>query len=113
MIESNAYFDETGNIGAEEKTGLDGLPQIFARPFCSGLQANLTIVLSIKYGHQVYIATYFVTVSHDLLELSVDLGSRPRQPLAVLGHLKARNGDTAAIRSLYASSISVSEVLTL
>jgi hypothetical protein len=52
------------------------------------------------YIGQNKITPHMIAIRHNFLELLVHLMGRPREPLAVLGHLEARHRDTTAIGSL-------------
>ena len=44
--------------------------------------------------------SYIIAVCHDVLELGVDLISRPRESLTVLSHLQTRDGDATTVGCL-------------
>lgn len=75
-------LDEPSNVRTSEQAGEDTIRELLTGPLSPRAQADAE------------------ALSHDPLELGVDLLGRPRQTLAVLSHLETRNGDTSAVGSL-------------
>ena len=75
-------LDKARDVGTCQQAWEDVPRKLLARPLRARREALL------------------VRLSHDPLQLRIDLLGRPRQTLAVLRHFKTRDGDTTAVGGL-------------
>lgn len=72
-------LDKASDVGTRKERGEDTVGELFARPLGASAQADAE------------------ALSHNVLELSVDLLCGPGEALAILRHLETGNSDTTAV----------------